>query len=220
MIRRLLVVAALVLLGACNMVVTKEPVFSPADARGAPPMRPGVWAGEPGANCQLDEGKPLADWPSCANGFVVLDDHTIGDFTDQGGKHVWSTTDVVLAAGEPRVLQVHATSDDPLMPSAYLYAGFEPAKLDGAGRIVAGRAWFVICGPPPPPTKAPGPGGADTQQQRVGTLHPFAGLTMDKDGVNCTPDSPAALQGAARQSRELTAPKDVSGSHWVRDGDK
>ncbi len=216
-LRPALALAVLALLGACNMVVTKDPVFSQADAAGAPGMRPGVWDGEPAAGCQVDETKPLADWPTCASGFVVLDDHTIGDFKEDNGKRSWLTTDYALAAGAPRVLQVHVTAgtNDPVMPSMYVYAGFEPTKFDDAGRIVAGRSWVVICGPPPP-QDAKGPDG----KPHPGTLRPFAGLTMDGDGNNCTPASPDALRNAARESGPLTAPKDMSASHWVRDGDR
>ena len=219
-LRRVLALAALALLGACNMVVTKDPVFGKADAVGAPGMRPGVWNGDPKADCQVDESQPLAQWPACASGFVVLDDHTLGNFDNQGGKHQWATTDFLLAAGEPRVLQLHLApgANDPMMPAVYVYAGYRPTRFDGSGRIVAGQAWIVICGPPPPP---PAPGSQDAGgKQRMGTLHPFAGLTMDSDGTNCSPDSPAALRNAARESRGLTTAKDISGSHWVRDGEK
>jgi hypothetical protein len=213
----MLFVGSLGLLGACNMVVTKDPVFARADEAGAPQMRLGVWDGDPSADCQVDETKPFPDWPACSNGFVVRGDGTIGEFTNQGGKRAWASTDIVLAAGEPRILQLHVTADagDPVMPSMYLYAGFEPTKLDDQGRIVAARSWIAICGPPPP-EGAKGPG----DKPHPGTLHPFAGLTMDGDGNNCTPASPAALRNAARESRALTAPKDISGSHWVRDGDE
>jgi len=215
-VKRIFVLAALTLLGACIMVFTKEPVFAAADGRGAPAMRPGVWDSDPNPGCQRDEAKPVSQWPSCANGFVVLDDHTIGSFYDETGKPAWTTSDYVLASGKPRVFQVHFTSDDPLTPSAFFYAGFEPTKLDDAGRIVAGQTWFVVCGPPPPAQASTSGDGA--QQQRVGTLHPFAGLTMDKDGVNCMPASPDALRNAARGSHALTAAKDISNAHWVRDG--
>jgi hypothetical protein len=216
MLRGIPICLALALLGACNMVVTRDPVFSKADAAGAPAMRPGVWDGEPAANCTVDESQPLADWPACANGFVVLDDHTLGEVRDQNGKPARATADYVLATGRPRVLQLHLTADDPAMPAFYVYGAFEPTKLDDAGRIVAGRSWIVVCGPPPPPSAAQGPNA----KPRMGTLHPFDGLKMDSDGTNCAPGSPDALRGAARLSRAQTEPKDISGSHWVRDGTK
>ncbi|HWF75621.1 MAG TPA: hypothetical protein VN694_00465 [Caulobacteraceae bacterium] len=208
---------ALALLGACNMVVTKEPVFGAADAAGAPVLRSGVWDGDPKPDCQVDESKPLSQWPSCANGFVVMDDHRVGNFNDQGGKHAWTTTNYVLAAGQPRILQLYFQAGaDPMMPTAYFYAAYRPTRFDDQGRIVAGRSWIVICGPPPAQPAAGNAGG----KQRTGTEHPFRGLTMDSDGNNCSPDTPAALRNAARESRPLTAPKDISGSHWVRDGEK
>ncbi len=180
-------------------------------------MRPGVWDGDPPAGCDVDEAKPFADWPSCSTGFVVRDDGAFGEFTNQGGKRAWASTDVVLAAGEPRILQMHVTagSNDPLLPAVYLYGAFEPTKLDAEGRIVAARSWIVVCGPPPPD----GVKGADGKPH-PGTLHPFAGLTMDSDGTNCTPTSPAALRNAGRESRGLAAAKDINAAHWVRDGEK
>jgi hypothetical protein len=216
-LRQLLLVGSLALVGACNMVVTKDPVFTRADEAGASAMRPGVWDGEPPAGCDVDEAKPLADWPACSNGFVVRGDGTIGEFTNQGAKRAWATTDVVLAAGEPRLLQIHLTAgaDDPVLPSMYLYGAFEPTRRDDQGRIVAGRSWIVVCGPPPP-DGAKGPDG----KPHPGTLQPFAGLTMDSDGTNCTPASPAALRNAGQESRSLAAAKDISASHWVRDGEK
>jgi hypothetical protein len=219
--RRALALAGLALatalLGACNMVVTKDPVFSKADAAGAPVLRPGVWDGDAKPDCQVDETKPLSQWPSCASGFVVMDDHRVGNFDDQGGKHAWTTTDYVLAAGEPRILQLYFhEGTDPMMPSAYFYAAYRPTRFDDQGRVVAGRSWIVICGPPPAQPAQTDANG----KQRTGTEHPFRGLTMDSDGNNCSPDSPAALRNAARESRPLTAPKDISGSHWVRDGER
>jgi hypothetical protein len=217
---RLGLAGSLALLGACNMVVTKDPVFARADGAGAPQMRPGVWNGGPAADCQFDQAKPLQDWPACANGFLVKRDGTFAEFSNQAGKQVLAPTDVVLAAGEPRIMQLHVTSgaDDPLMPSAYFYAGLEATKRDDQGRIVAARAWIVVCGPPRPPDAAVAKGAGD--QSHLGTLHPFAGLTMDKDGNNCSPVSKAALRSAAHESFALTAPKDISAATWVRDGEK
>lgn len=213
---------ALALLGACNMVVTKDPVFAKADAVGAPQMRPGVWSSGSATDCQFDEAKPLKDWPGCADGFLVKRDGTFAEFSGQAGKQALAPTDVMLAAGEPRIMQVHLMpgADDPLMPSAYLYAGLEATRRDDQGRIVAARAWIVMCGPPRPTDDAAAAKGSSGGQSQLGTLHPFAGLTMDKDGNNCSPASKDALRNAAHESLALAAPKDISPAHWVRDGEK
>lgn len=60
--------AACLPLGACNVVVTKAPLFSKADESGAPPLRPGLWRMGSEPDCTVDESKPLIDWPKCAPG--------------------------------------------------------------------------------------------------------------------------------------------------------
>jgi hypothetical protein len=217
MVRIAFALAALSLLGACNVVMTKTPLFTKADAAGAPKLRPGVWSEDPAPDCALDESKPLTDWPDCANGFVVIDDATFGGYGKEDGKRVWSTVSALLVGGDPMVFQIHATGDATpgTSPDAYVYSGLAPAKLDAQGRIVATLSWPVQCGKPPP-ADAKTPDGS----QRTGTLDPLPGLTMDADGSNCTTTSPAALRAAAKASRKWTVPGETTAAHWVRDGDK
>ena len=63
----LILVAAALMLGGCNLVVSQTPVFRAADAAGAPPFKPGLWA-SPGPGCTFDESTPFDAWPKCANG--------------------------------------------------------------------------------------------------------------------------------------------------------
>jgi hypothetical protein len=214
--RALLVIAALALLGACNMVTTKAPLFAKADGVHGPKLRPGVWSQNPTGDCTLDESKPLTDWPSCADGFVVVDDGTIGGYEQKDGKQIWSTTQAIVAAGDPLIFQIHLTADagaGAMSPDGYLYAGMEPTKLDGEGRAVATRSWPVLCGPPPA-ADAKGPDGA----QKLGTAAPFPGLVMDAQGNDCTTDSREVLRAAAKASRKLTPDAQLAIMHWVRDG--
>lgn len=212
-----LVIAALALLGACNIVMTKTPLFTKADAAGAPRLRPGVWDENPAADCMVDESKPLTDWPGCANGFVVIDNNTFGGYGDENGKRVWTTTSAILAAGDPPVFQLLSTSAAATAtnPDIYIYAGVAPTKRDAEGRIMATQSWPVLCGKPPP--AAAKTSGGD---RRAGTLEPLPGMTMDADGNNCSTTSPAALRAAAKASRKWTTPGVMSSAHWVRDGDK
>jgi hypothetical protein len=212
-----LMIAALAVLGACNIVTTKTPLFTKADAVGAARLRPGLWDEDAAADCTVDESKPLTDWPGCANSFVVIDDATFGGYSDENGKRVWSTASALLVGGDPMVFQIHATGDAKpgATPDAYVYSGVTPSKLDAQGRIVATLSWPVQCGKPPP-ADAKNPDGG----QRTGTLEPLPGLTMDADGANCTTASPAALRAAAKASRKWTAPGETTAAHWVRDGDK
>ena len=212
-----LVIAALALLGACNIVTTNTPLFTKADAVGAPQLRPGVWDEDPAADCTVDETKPLPDWPGCANGFVVIDNSTFGGYSEKDGKRVWSTVSSVLAAGDPLVFQLLSTSatGSAPIPATYVYAGLAPTRRDAEGRVIATQSWPVQCGKPPPADAKTPDGG-----QRTGTLDPLPGMTMDADGVNCTTASPAALRAAAKASRKWTVSGETTAAHWVRDGSK
>ena len=88
------------------MVVTKAPLFSKADTAGDAQLRPGVWREASHDPCDFDETKPLADWPSCANGFVVNGEHIGGYNTDADGKKTWTSSELIVAGGEPHVIQV------------------------------------------------------------------------------------------------------------------
>jgi hypothetical protein len=215
---RTLVLIGALLLGGCNMVVTKTPVFTRADETGAARLRSGVWSGPTSTPCDFDEHAPLDSWPSCANG-AVMGEGVIGGYQEKDGKRGLFQTDVVLAAGEPRVLQIDAGAvalGDGFSLSGYFYAALRPTKTDNQGRITAFTAWPVLCGPPP----------ADTTMKNnkmvFGTRHPLPGLVMDKDGNNCATHSTNALRMAATASEQWATSDggQPSASHWVRDGDR
>jgi hypothetical protein len=219
MLRLALVFVALTALSACNMLMTQQPVFGRPSEIGAPAMRLGVWAEQSSDDCKFDETQPLAAWPSCANGFVVLPDGKLGAYNSQNGqKPVWQTTGYIMASGDPRVFQIHMTgamASSLPMPQLYVYAGLKPTKLDDLGHVIAAESWPVQCGPPPP-DKPP----SDGSPQRFGTEHPLPGMMMDAQGNNCTATDPDAVRAAAKASRQWTKESDMAVSHWVRDGDK
>jgi hypothetical protein len=221
MLRLALVLVGVTLLSACNMLMTKDPVFASAAGDGAPGMRPGVWGSDVGPDCNVDTTQPLAAWPACAGGFVVISDSKLGGYSAQADKPTtWTTTGYVLASGDPRVFQVLLSSQAGgnnvlTMPSVYVYAGLEPTKFDEQGRIVAGVSWPVLCGPPPPSDAKTADGSP-----QMGTLAPLPGLTMDDGHTNCSTTSAEAVRGAAKASRDFAKPTDLTRSHWVRDGDK
>ena len=220
--RLILVMAGLLLLGACNMVVTKEPLFSKADGARDAQLRPGVWRQTDHDPCDFDESKPITDWPSCANSSVVKDGEVGGYNTDADGKKTWASTDLILAGGEPRVIQVlmkdlgvKGLGELPFGPM-YLYMAVHPTKTDGQGFIVAYDAWPILCGPPPPPDAK----GPDGKAMRMGTLKPLPGLTMDKDDNNCTTSSQAVVRAAAKASQQWQESSSTTESHWIRDGER
>lgn len=212
---RLALIGALLLLGGCNMVITQAPLFTTADEAGAPPLRPGVWASTPDASCVFDERTPVSTWPSCANGGVTRDG-SIGGFHDDGqSKSTLTMMDDVVAAGDPRVLQLHVGEAAPsadLSVSGYFYIALRATKTDDQGRITAMTSWPVLCGPPPPNS------ATTSGKMEFGTKAPFPGLVMDQDKTNCTTTSQAALRHAASASEQYSA--GVSPSHWVRDGEQ
>lgn len=206
--------------GGCNMVVSDKPLFSPADEAG-PVMREGVWL-------QIDEVCPVnldesTDWwPECANWGVlrngVLQRPTqVNSEANPDWYEAWSQTPVVLAAGEPMILQAGSSHDEPFFAEwpeprpalweTFNYQAVEPTALDEEGRIVAAMAWTVQCGP----RARKANGRLETQTRDF-----LPGLV--KRGSNCTAAAPEAVINAARASREWTpAPTTF---RWIRDGSR
>ena len=196
--------AACLLLGACNVVVTKTPLFSKADESGAPPLRSGLWRMGAEPDCKVDESKPLIDWPKCARG-VVIREGAGGYYERESGAPVWTTQPLIVAAGTPRIGQIQAkiTGDVKTSANPYVYAGIRATKNDGEGRIVALSLWPVQCGPPPP--------GDATGV----TAKPLPGIEMAPGDPVCTTRSIDALRAAAKAS-EAWAPKLMT-ARWLRD---
>lgn len=164
--------AALVMLSACNVVITKDPLFTQKDAAGAPTLRPGVWEFFRQPGCQVDKSKPFTEWPDCVGGGLVSAGMVRGHKSNAPPDQL-EDTPVVLASGEPRILQaqvdvdlsVHAeasasgdatasaSSSPPVHARPYGYAAARPTKFDSDGNITAFILWPVQCGPPPPKDK-------------------------------------------------------------------
>jgi hypothetical protein len=209
-----LAVLAATTLGGCNLVMSPTPVFSAADATGAPVLKSGLWA-SPDKDCSVDESKPGADWPSCASGSVIKD----GKAWAVG--HPDKASPYIIAGGDPSVMQAMADLSDMSGQGAsvtqkgpiYLFIAMKPLARDGAGRVTKAEAWFVQCGPPPPKPKDGTPAASDPKA--YGTRHPFPGLVMDNG--ECSPRDKAAVLNAAGPSRAWADP--VMQMHWVRDGE-
>lgn len=219
------------LLSACNVVLTKDPLFTQADSAGAPTLRPGVWLLFSEPDCKVDTSQPFVDWPDCAGGGHVTEGEIAGHKSG-APKDVLERTPVVLAAGDPRVAQLRVDVDVSTDAQAsasggatasasasggghsepYGYAGVRPTKFDSEGRIVAFKFWPVACGPPPPKDK----NGADVAPA---TLQPLPGIEMKKGDAVCTTSSKAALRAAAKAS-EAWAESPIPEARWIRDGDR
>jgi hypothetical protein len=228
---RWLVIASLTLLGACNVVLTKDPLFTHADEAGAPALRPGVWLIFREADCKFDETRPFVEWPDCAGGGLIAGGEIVNHKSGTP-KDVLEKTPVVLAAGDPRIAQLpvemtadvqasaeasggaaaSASSSGPATVRPYGYAAVRPTKLDEVGRIVAFKFWPVDCGPPPPKDK----NGADTA---LGTLKPLPGIEMKPGEAVCTTRSKDALRAAAKAS-EAWADHPIAEARWLRDAER
>jgi hypothetical protein len=216
--------AAALALGGCNLVVSEKPVFAAADAAGAPSLRAGVWsASQPG--CDFKSSDPVAKWPKCAGGGVITATAIMASVDANGPAPAdqpppttakpQMTIPYVLAAGDPRVMQIDMKLPKEVggPPELFYFAALKPAAPDASGRIVQAEIWPIQCGPPPPPKPASASGDAD---QGGITDHPLPGLKVT-NGM-CTPTDKAAVINAAKASRAWA---DQTGTlRWVRDGTK
>jgi len=222
--RIFLAFAGLALLAACNVPVTKAPLFFAADEAGGPRLRPGVWQLGREDVCRFDPGKPFNEWPDCAGAGVVSPGQVIGHDAKKP-KDELETTPFIFAAGDPRIIQVKFKTEGAVSMESgdqhsssptgqvwlYGYAAGRPTKTDAQGQITAVSYWLVLCGPPPPENR----NGADTA---FGTLHPFPGMKMKPGDGACEPQSAAALRAAAHASeRYKERPMEA---HWLRDGNR
>lgn len=211
--RRFLVVAAFCMgLGACSVVGSDKPLFGAADAAGAPVLRPGVWA-MPESDCKgFDPAAPATAWPDCANLIIVGPDTLSGNERQDDGSIKKRSLPYILAAGDPRVLQLATPPDRKPEQPAYLYVGVRPGKKDTEGRVIEGDVWLVLCEQPRsdhPFDKRP--------------PHPLPGLTQRGDSV-CVATAQGPVRAATAATEKWLADMDdlddaVITAHWVRDGE-
>jgi hypothetical protein len=199
--RILLGLCLVLLLGACNRVITDAPLFTASDAPDAPRLREGLWVMLTDDDCRVDTRRPAHRWPGCASPMIVRGGELLGYKQEDGKPGEWERMPFVLAAGEPVVLQFESTEDDGV---TYQYFGLEGERMED-GRYAAFRMWPVLCGPPPPPT----PKGEAT---RYVTLQPLPGMTIRED--NCTTTSAGSVFAAAAASKAWS--EDFARARWVR----
>lgn len=206
--RVILAVIAALAVCACNWVVTKAPLFGPADAARAAKLRPGVWSAGASSDCKFDERAPITTWPDCAGRLVIRGDRWV-TLDKKDGRWVWTNQPALLTGGTPQILQTPPNADAKTSDAGYSYYGLLGKTHDRSGRVTAFTVWPVLCGPPAP--KAPG-------DEPSPPVHPFPGITMDLGDSDCTTTSREALRSAADASR-LWADTALT-AHWVRAGDR
>lgn len=205
-------------LTACNRVVTTTPVFSVQDAASAPKLRDGLWMveGETVASsydrssgddevCVFDMRRPVTRWPDCAEWVLVRDGEILHPGGAKKAKPEWQSTPMVLAAGDPLILQAGMIDEEDPAETEYGYFGITVTQADERGRVIAFDHWMTLCGPPPPQGKG--------EATRYLTWDLLPGLTAEGD--NCTTASKDAVRGATVASRAWS--KGRSSLRWVRD---
>lgn len=176
--RLLLAFAAGLSLTACNAAVSDRPLFSAHDARGAPALKPGLWAMVQEEPCNLDR-VATDPWPACAKPVVITARTIAGPEKDK------PPLPYVLARGTPRILQLAMKDDDAPKETFWFYLALEPGA--GTGPVTEATAWLVQCGPPP-----------ENQPTQL-TEQPLPGMTIrDK---TCYAGDAGAIRDAAEPSR-------------------
>jgi len=196
-VRALFVLLAALTLTACNAAVSEKPLFSARDARGAPPLKPGLWAmievtGE--GECVFDAAHPPKPWPGCAKPLKITAT-TLNDVSEEKPPMAY-----IFAKGSPRILQVRFDPDGGDGKVIYVYLGLDagPAR----GPVTQATAWLVQCGPP---------GGGEGHSTGL-TDHPLPGMSVRDQ--TCYAASARAIRGAAGPSRDWDHPLRLV---WVAD---
>jgi hypothetical protein len=208
--------AGIALAGCGNEVTSTRPLFFERDARGQPPLRPGVWGYAPSSKtptCKVDTAQPVGTWDSCAGGFIVHRAEILSRTGADGPLKLEFR--YVLAHGTPAVFQALEVGDG--KPAGhYDYGGLRPVRFDQKGQAVEVKGWQAMCGPPPPDDPTGGLGKLSTQLIR--------GLTPDADRRNCVAASAGAVRASVRQSAAWVAKSGGATSElyvqWVRDGNR
>jgi hypothetical protein len=198
--------AAALALGGCNVVQTTTPLYTAADAKGAPLLKPGLWRTEGVCARQTPPSPTCVEPPlmvSADRFSVVIPPNVPAEQRNSEiGRIVQQGFPYELIATDPLVLQTNAHGPDtPGGPATdhYVYAVLEPLERDPDGRIIAAQFWLVQCGPAPKPGDANY--GASDDEHYV-TNHPLPGLTMV--GEMCAPRDRKAFEAAAKAGRSLS----------------
>ena len=214
-----MVAAGAVLLSACNMVISNEPML----ARGpdSPAMKPGIWIDTKEQDCEFDSDTSPETWPECADPAIVSEDGRFFTWEDKNQR--WKGVNLVLGTGDPVVVQaelpVELTGANPLAPR-FIYLAMRPTATDPGGLITAIKTWAVYCGPveEKDDKQVTAENFEDAMADSV-TRQPFAGLTVVQG--NCIARDVAALQNAAGLSETLDRHSEdgVGSARWLRAAD-
>jgi hypothetical protein len=193
----------ILLLGGCGLAVSDKPMFTDADAKGAPPLENGVWLmpnkdeNDEAQPCAVDVAQPVSTWPKCVDWALYRD----GQWFERDGETGIATkpmaASVLITGGDVAIVQVRfddpdgdaASSGEAPSPPIYFFAAFADKPVAADAKLRTVKLWVVACGIHKPNT-------AGTDEDAPEELVRFAGFDED-----CRPDSVEALRAAARMSR-------------------
>ena len=219
--RLAIVTAGAVLLSACNMVISNEPMLT----RGpdSPMMKPGIWVDAKEQDCEYDASSAPDGWPECADPAIVAEDGRF--FTWDKQSESWKAVQMVLGSGDPIVVQAELpkelTGGNPMAPR-FIYLAMRATDKDADGLITAIETWMVYCGPVE--EKGEDEEGAENLDLEAAmadavTKEPFEGLTVVQG--NCIAEDVAAIENAAALSESMDKESEdgIGGARWLRAAD-
>ncbi len=178
-------------LGACNMVISENPMFAAGDAASVIP-RDGIWLAED-EECNFDPAPAETSWPRCAVWVVVRNSARELQLSD--GKGQSERIDSLFAAGEPVIIEARWTdSASETRRVTYGYFAVQPQQAQSDGRFVRASLWPVECG---------------IQANKEAEIRPFPGISPE-----CRPGSKDAIRAAAVSSRRG---EQVKSWRWLRE---
>jgi hypothetical protein len=189
MSRNLVLVLALLCLGGCRMATSERPLFTVADAADAPVLKPGLWAlVETG--CRFNTKTAPEKWPDCATPLSLRDGAAVAVKRGESSRR----NAVLIAGGDPVVLQADATDEGGAAGRKFAYFGLRPLAADEDGTVTRARVWPAEC--------PVGKGAADT----------------------CVVRGQAAARRTVAQSETAAyagTPQDAGRiAYWIRDSDR
>jgi hypothetical protein len=214
MLRNLVPILVALCLGGCGMVSSDRPLFGPLDARGAPVLKPGLWAlVQPG--CKFNLRSSPKKWPDCAQAAELHDGVAVLIRQDTKSDVEHETT-YLLAAGDPAILQVQGPKEEGRPRAPYVYFGIRPLASDLDGVIIRARIWPAYCARP---QQAGVPAAPRAKAKPAKAL---AGLVPGKGpNANCLARGQAPVRNAVTQSEAwaFTGEKDDGGvtAYWVHE---
>lgn len=200
-LRIVLTILAAAALSGCDLVVSKTPLISPADTRGAVMPREGWWV-LADDTCRFDARKPVRRWPGCVDSALVRPDPASGFSTVQGfnvERGAWESYPFLMTPGDPQLVQYEDARDG---WSVFYYYGLKPVALDGSGRMTEALVWLALCNRPGDDA------GAEMKDRK---LPP--GLSPDGQTDDCVAADFVAVRAAVVASQGPDSPR----LRWVRD---